>query len=80
MTLLSKSCMQRNFMYEFRIKILNISLFPGHMLYLIYVFYNNRYRGKMLESNTCNHAFGLNIKFKDIYGLLCETILILNIF
>ena len=34
---LTVKVMHRTFMYEFRIRNLNRSLFPGHMLYLVYV-------------------------------------------
>ena len=41
---------------------LKFSYFPNHMMYFDYIWYDGKYRLKVLYSNTTNHTYGLEIK------------------
>ena len=52
------------------IKVFKTSYFPNHMIDLVYIWYGNRYRFKVLFSNTRNHAYDLKFKVRNL-ELLC---------
>ena len=45
----------------FNIKVFKDSYFPNHMMDLLYICYNNRYRSKGLFDNTPSHAYDFKV-------------------
>ena len=52
------------------VKVLKVSYFPNHVMYLVYIWYGDRYKSKVLFSNTLNHSQDLKVKVTDL-ELLC---------
>ena len=55
----------RTFMTKFGIKLFNSSYFSEHLMDLVYMLYVDRYRSKILFSNTLDHACGLEVRVTD---------------
>ena len=49
----------------FTLKFFKSSYFPNHMMDLVHIWYDNRYRSKVSFRNTPTHAHDLTVKFTD---------------
>ena len=47
-------------------KFLKSSYFPNHMMDLLYICYDDRYRSKGLFNNTLTHAYDFKVKVTDL--------------
>ena len=50
----------------FNIKVFKDSYFPNHIMDLLYICYNNRYRSKGLFDNTPTHAYDFKVKVTNL--------------
>ena len=44
----------------------NSSYFPNHLIHLVHIWFDDRYRSKVLFSNTLTHAYDLKVKVMDL--------------
>ena len=56
----------RSFMLKFCVKCFKASLFPNHMIDLIYILYDDRYWSKILCSTIPTPSHGLKVKVTDL--------------
>ena len=52
-------------MFKYYVKVLKTSYFPNHMMDLVYIWYEDKYRSKDLFSNVPNHSYDLKVKVMD---------------
>ena len=63
----------------YMLKVFKSSYFPNHKMDLLHILFDDRYRSKVLFSNTRIHAYDLKVKVKDLQ-ILTVNILKAHIF
>ena len=53
-------------MLKFGVKVFNRSYFPDHVMDLVYILYDDRYRSKAIFSNIPIYAYDLKVKLTDV--------------
>ena len=51
---------------SFTVKFFKASYFPNYMMDLVYIWYVDRYKSKVLFTNIHNHTCDLKVKVKDL--------------
>ena len=56
------------------VKVFKSSYFPNHTMDLLHILFDDRYRSKVLFSNTNAHAYDLKVKVIDLQILIVNSL------